>query len=107
MPVDAEPDRLAMIQRDDRIRRGRRILDRIECTVVEDRAVLIDLYQRAAAVRGGRLQNSRQVLAIGVDGPRNKRRFGTKRQRNGLKGLSRDPIGVDLVILPISEVGEY
>ena len=25
----------------------------------------------------------------------------------GLKGASREPIGVDLVILPTSEVGEY
>ncbi len=50
----AEPDRLAVHERDDRVGLGVGVLDRVEGAVVEDRAVLVDLDQRGAAVGGGR-----------------------------------------------------
>ena len=54
----AEPDRLAVLERDDRRRpwcRGGLLVDRVEGAVVEDRAVLVDLHQGGAPVgRRGR-----------------------------------------------------
>jgi len=105
--VDTETDLLAMSQRDDRISRRGGLLDRIESPVVEDRAVLVDLDQRAAAVRGSRPQHSCQVLSVRVDGPRNKGCLGAERERDRVERIVQRAIGVDLVILPISEVGEY
>ena len=65
--LDAEPDRLALDERDDRVGLGVGLLDRVEGAVVEDRAVLVDLHQRGAPVgRGGR-EHRGEVLAVGVD----------------------------------------
>ena len=77
---DAEADRLAVDQRDDRVGLGVVVLDRVERAVVEDRAVLVDLDERRAAVGGGRGEHRGEVLAVGVDGAGHERRLGAQRQ---------------------------
>ena len=79
---DAEPDRLAVLERDDRVGLGVLALDRVERAVVEDRAVLVDLHERRAAVRGRRREHRGEVLAVGVDGPGHEAALGAQRQRD-------------------------
>jgi hypothetical protein len=84
-----------------------RLLEQVERAVVEDVAVLVDLHERRAPVRRGRPQHALQVLAVGVHGPGDERGLGADRQRDRVERVVQRPIGVDLVILPTSEVGEY
>ena len=58
------------------------VLHRSERVVVEDRAVLVDLHERRAAVGGRRPEHLGQVLAVGVDGPGHEGRLGAERQRD-------------------------
>ena len=58
------------------------VLDGVEGAVVEDRAVLVDLDERRAAVGGGGGEHLGQVLAVGVDGAGHERRLGAERQRD-------------------------
>ena len=78
----AEPDRLAVLERDDRVGLGVLVLDRVERAVVEDRAVLVDLDERGASVRGRRGQHRGEVLAVGVDGAGHEGALGAERQRD-------------------------
>ena len=66
------------------------VLEHVERAVVEDRAVLVDLDQRRAAVLGGRAQHLGEVLAVGVHGPRDERRLGAEGQRHRVeRGVHR------------------
>ena len=58
------------------------VLEHVERAVVEDRAVLVDLDQRRAAVLRGRPQHLGEVLAVGVHGARDERRLGAEGQRH-------------------------
>ena len=62
-----------------------------ERAVVEDRAVLVDLDQRSALVRGGGAQHLGQVLAIAVDRPGDERRLRAQRQRDRVERMVGDP----------------
>ena len=62
--VDAEEDRLPVLERDDRVGRGVAVLDRVEGAVVEDRAVLVDLHQRGAAVGTVEFQTSHLTALV-------------------------------------------
>ena len=57
--LDADADRLAGAQPDDAGLLLAAVLEHVEGAVVEDRAVLVDLDQRGAAVLGGRLEDAR------------------------------------------------
>ena len=63
----AEPDRLAVLQPDQQVTTGRRVLYRPERLVVEDRAVLVDLDERRSPVIRRGPQHAGEVLAVGVD----------------------------------------
>ncbi|MPM27536.1 hypothetical protein SDC9_74048 [bioreactor metagenome] len=89
--ADAEDDLLAVAERDDRLGRLLATLQRVERTVVEDRAVLVDLHQRRAAVRGSRLQHLAEVLAVGVDRAGDEGRLGAERQRHRVERLVERP----------------
>ena len=87
---------------------ARLVREVIERAVVEDVAVLEDLDERRAAV------GVRPPPAPPAGAWRRRPRCGRRRSRrrrapaaSGLKGRSTEPSGVDLVILPGSEVGEY
>ena len=71
-----------MDQRDDRVGLGVVVLDRVERAVVEDRAVLVDLDQRGAAVGGGRGEHRGEVLAVGVDRAGHEGALGAQGQRD-------------------------
>ena len=71
-----------MDERDDRVGLGVVVLDRVEGAVVEDRAVLVDLHERRAAVGGGRGEHRGEVLAVGVDGACDERALRAQRQRD-------------------------
>jgi hypothetical protein len=86
LAVAAEPDRLPVLERDDRVGLGVLVLDRVERAVVEDRAVLVDLDQRRATVGSGRRQHRGEVPAVGVDRARHEGRLGAESQRHGLNG---------------------
>jgi hypothetical protein len=47
------------------------------------------------------------ALAVAVEGPPDERRLRPEGQGDRLKGWSTEPMGVDLVTFPTSEVGEY
>jgi hypothetical protein len=64
-----EADRLAVRQRDQPLGRLVAAAQHVEAAVVEDGAVLEDLDQRGAAVRGGLPQHGGQPGPVGVDGP--------------------------------------
>ena len=99
--VGTEADRFAVHQRDGGEVARLRVLERIECAVVEDRAVLVDLDQRGARSTEVRcLRSLSRVRATNVASA-------PSASDTGLNGVSTEPIGVDLVIFPVSEVGEY
>ena len=80
----------------------------VEGAVVEDVAVLEDLDERRALVRVARADDLLQVLGLDVDRCARRRSPRRRARREiGLNGWSTEPSGVDLVILPSSEVGEY
>ncbi len=83
LAVGAEPDRFAVLQRD---QAGIGALQAVEGAVVEDRAVLVDLHQRGAAVadRGG--QHLGEVGAVGIHRPRHEAGLGAQRQRDRIEG---------------------
>ena len=65
------------------VRRARLLVgQRVERAVVEHGAVLVDLDQRRARVRGGGAQHRRQVVLVGVERARDERRAGAERQRD-------------------------
>ena len=84
--VRAEADRLLVLETD--LVLGFVLLagDEVERTVVEDVAVLVDLDERRAAVRGGRFQDARQMLPIDVQRARDEGGLGSERQRDGVEG---------------------
>src|SRR4029078_9864286 len=81
LTVGAERDRLAVADVDDPLL-GAFLTQRVEGTVVEDRAVLQDLDQRGTAVGSRRPQHLGQSLAVGVQGAADERRVGAERQRH-------------------------
>src|ERR1022692_4817637 len=108
--VGAEPHWLAMLEPDQPVVPGPGIRDRRERVVVVDRAVLVDLDERGAAMIGGRPQHPGEGLAVRGDGPGHQARpraAAPRARDTGLKGVSSEPNGVDLVTFPCSEVGEY
>jgi hypothetical protein len=82
-------------------------LSTVEGAVVEDRAVLVDLDERRAAVLGRRLEDLGELARSESMVRATKVASAPRASDTGLNGLSTDPIGVDLVTCPTSEVGEY
>ena len=107
LAVGAEPDRLAVLEPDGELVAGVGVLERLERAVVEDVAVLVDLDQRGAAVRGGARSTSVRCLRSESMVRATNVASAPSATDTGLNGKSIEPIGVDLVILPTSEVGEY
>jgi hypothetical protein len=103
----AEPDGLAVADRDEPLVLGLGFAQDVEAAVVEDGAVLEDLDQGAAAVRGGRAEDLGEALAVGVQGAADEAGLGAEANEMGLNGWSSEPMGVDLVTFPTSLVGEY
>ena len=62
------------------------VLDELEGAVVEDRAVLVDLDDRRAAVGGRRLEHLGEVLAVGVHRPRDEGALRAERERDRVEG---------------------
>ena len=58
-----------------------RVADEVERVVVVDVAVLEDLHERRPLVRGGAPQHVRQPRLVGVERPRDERRFGAEGER--------------------------
>ena len=85
----------------------RLVADVVESAVVEDVAVLQNLDERGAAMRMRPLERFAEMLLLDVDRARDERRVAPRATVIGLNGKSTEPIGVDLVTLPTSEVGEY
>jgi hypothetical protein len=56
---------------------------------------------------GGGPEHRLQVLAVRVDRAGDEDASAPRASEIGLNGESADPAGVDFVILPSSEVGEY
>ena len=80
----------------------------VERAVVEDVAVLEDLDERRAAVGVRAPQDLLQMLGLDVDAAGDEASPSAPRaSASGSKGWSTEPSGVDLVILPSSDVGEY
>ena len=89
-PVRAEPDRLTVGQPDQLIVPRGGVLQRRERVVIEDRAVLVDLHKRGAAVIGGGPQHAGQVLAVGVDGAGHEAGLCAQRERDRVeRGVQR------------------
>ncbi|BFO16156.1 hypothetical protein SHKM778_25440 [Streptomyces sp. KM77-8] len=103
--VGAEADGLSVFEADDGFFGLLAVLEDVEGAVVEDVAVLVDLDECGAGVVGGLAQDLGEVFAVGVDGAGDEGRFRADGEGDGVEGASREPIGVDLVILPTSEVG--
>ena len=80
----------------------------VERAVVEDRAVLEDLDQRRCrgAAAAWRSTSVRPLRSESSARPTNVA-SAPRASETGLNGASTEPIGVDLVTLPTSEVGEY
>ena len=79
----------------------------VEGAVVVDVAVLQDLDERGAPVRGRRASTSvRSFLSVSIARATNVASAPIAIE-SGLNGWSIEPIGVDFVTLPRSEVGEY
>ncbi len=74
----AEDQRLAMFEFDDVIRTLALFLGVRHRSVVEHVAVLINLDKRCSLVSGSSLERFTQVSHIGIDGPGDKRCFGTE-----------------------------
>ncbi len=58
-------------------------------------------------MRGRRAEHLRRPLLVGVDRGGDERRLRADRDRQRVEGWSTEPSGVDFVIFPRSEVGEY
>jgi len=105
--VGAESDRLTVLETDEH---GVAILlggDLGERTIVENVAVLVDLDERRTLVVIGAAEHLHHVIAIHVVGASDEGRLDAERHRQWVERLVERTIGVDLVILPTSLVGEY
>ena len=103
----AEPDRLAVDQRDEHV--GPVVLagDLLEGTVVEHVAVLVDLDEGGPRWAWARRKVSIMCLRSMSWVRATKPASAPRARLSGLKGCSSEPNGVDLVTLATSEVGEY
>ena len=61
--------------------------ERVERAVVEDVAVLVDLYEADALVCGSRLDHRGEMLHVNVNCARNERRFARNRERERRDGV--------------------
>ena len=107
VPVGAEADRLAVLERDEHLLATLLAGHVLEGAVVEDVAVLEDLHERRALVGVGGAEDLDHVLAVEVVGAGHEGRFGAERHRQRVERRVEEPNGVDFVTLPSSEVGEY
>src|SRR5664280_1981784 len=82
LAVPAEPDGTAVLESDQVVVAGVRVLQSVVRAVVEDVAVLVDLYQGGAAVHRRRPQHRRQVPPIGVDRAGDEGGLRAERQRH-------------------------
>ena len=107
LTLRTEPDRLAVLEPDREVVAGVGLLQRLEGAVVEDVAVLVDLDERRAACCAAARSTAVRCLRSESIVRATNVASAPSASDTGLNGESSEPIGVDLVILPSSEVGEY
>ena len=88
--LGADGDRLAGAQPHDAGLLLGAVLEHLERPVVEDRAVLVDLDERGAAVLGGRLEDAGELGPVALHRPRHEGRLGSQGQRHRVeRGVDR------------------
>ena len=107
LAVDAEGDRRAVLEPDGDVVAGLGVLERVEGAVVEDVAVLVDLDERRAVVLGRRPSTDVRCLRSESIVRATKLASAPMASEIGPNGASTEPIGVDFVLFPSSDVGEY
>src|SRR5205085_1884277 len=90
VPVLAEDERLAVLDVDHAVVAHVALLEGVKGAVVEDVAVLVDLEDRTAAVRGHALERRAEVLRVRVDRARDEARLGREGDGKRLERIVDD-----------------